>query len=455
MIESAPPPDDPLEIPLLFDRRGKKCEPLSGKVRVPAPNTDTKSSEEVAADRDLADEPPENPILRSFQQDRVLFEPEPEPDLETEVPRSSGPYSAKPTGIIWFKEVDNPVPLTNFMARIVAEVERDDGAERVLYFEIEADLRGRCSSFTVTASEFQGLHWVHRELGARAIIFPGFTKKDHARAAIQMLSDNILRRTVFTHTGWRKVGNCQVYLHAAGAIGPSGTVPDVETDLSAAGLGGFQLPDPPAGDELRKATRATLGVIDLAPLTVSVPLFATIPRAPLGSTDLSVQLAGPTGAGKSELVALVQQHYGAAMDARHLPASWSSTGNALEVQAFAAKDAVLVVDDFAPGGTAQDRARLNREAARIFRAQGNLSGRARLRPDATLRPIKAPRGLILSTGEDVGSSGTIGCHRASASAGSMRKTFTFCPMPLLQRRRGWPAPRRRQSAWGNAHSGSA
>ena len=69
--------------------------------------------------------------------------------------------------------------------------------------------------------------------------------------------------------------------------------------------------------------------------------------------------------------------------------------------AFAAKDAVLVVDDFAPSGTTQDRARLHREAARILRAQGNRIGRARLRPDATLRATKAPRGLILSTGEDV------------------------------------------------------
>jgi hypothetical protein len=32
-----------------------------------------------------------------------------------------------------------------------------------------------------------------------------------------------------------------------------------------------------------------------------------------------------------------------------LPAAWSSTGNALEVLAFHAKDALLVIDDFAPG----------------------------------------------------------------------------------------------------------
>jgi hypothetical protein len=46
-----------------------------------------------------------------------------------------------------------------------------------------------------------------------------------------------------------------------------------------------------------------------------------------------------TGRFKSEAAALAQQHFGAGLDARHLPANWSSTGNALEALAFTAKDA--------------------------------------------------------------------------------------------------------------------
>jgi hypothetical protein len=134
---------------------------------------------------------------------------------------------------------------------------------------------------------------------------------------------------------------------------------------------------------------------------VSVPLLAATYRATLGATDLSVHLAGPTGTFKTELAALVQQHFGAAMDSRNLPGSWSSTGNLLEAVAFAAKDAVFVVDDFAPTGSAGDVLRLNRDADRLLRAQGNASGRGRMRADTTLRPPKPPRGLVLSTGEDV------------------------------------------------------
>jgi hypothetical protein len=102
--------------------------------------------------------------------------------------------------------------------------------------------------------------------------------------------------------------------------------------------------------------------------------------------DLSLFLAGPTGAFKTELTAIAQAHYGSAFNGRHLPANWTSTENALEKQAFAAKDAIFVVDDFAPAGTSYDVVRSHRAADRLLRAAGNRSGRGRMRADTSLRP---------------------------------------------------------------------
>lgn len=163
----------------------------------------------------------------------------------------------------------------------------------------------------------------------------------------------------------------------------------------------YALPEPPEGQQLVEAIQASLQLLDVAPLGVTAPLLAATCRAALGPCDFAEHLAGATGQGKSELAALFQQFYGAGLDARHLPASWSSTANALEGIAFTAKDALLVVDDFAPGGSQTDVQRLHRDADRLLRAQGNHSGRARMRADGSLRPVKPPRGLILSTGEDV------------------------------------------------------
>src|SRR5205085_11835589 len=109
----------------------------------------------------------------------------------------------------------------------------------------------------------------------------------------------------------------------------------------------------------------------------------------------------PTAAGKSALAAPIPRPAGAGSAARRLPGAWSSTANALEALAFSAADAVLVVDDFAPPAGSGDVDRAHRDADRLLRAQGNRSGRLRMRPDGTLRACKPPRGLIVSTGEDL------------------------------------------------------
>ena len=242
--------------------------------------------------------------------------------------------------------------------------------------------------------------WSVEQLGAKAIVYPGFGLKDHARAAVQLLSGDIPERSVLTHTGWRKCDDGWVFLHAGGAIGTIGTVLEIVVALPST-LTRVALPTPLTGDPLREAIRASLALLNVAPDQVTVPCLSAIYRAVLGDIDFTLHLAGPTGAGKTELAALAQQHFGPTMDSRHLPASWLSTGNALEGLAFLAKDVLLVVDDFAPTGTSNDVQRYHKEADRLFRGQGNQAGRGRMRSDGSLRPAKPPRGLILSTGEDI------------------------------------------------------
>jgi hypothetical protein len=108
--------------------------------------------------------------------------------------------------------------------------------------------------------------------------------------------------------------------------------------------------------------------LNLGPDTITTPVLGAVYRAPLGEPspiDFALHLAGPTGAFKTELAALAQAHFGAAFSGRRLPASWADTANMLEKKAFLAKDAVLVVDDFAPTGTTADVQRLHREADRL------------------------------------------------------------------------------------------
>jgi hypothetical protein len=316
------------------------------------------------------------------------------------------PYGLTNAGLVWHRRSADgieDVALTNFGARITAEIAVDDGLEEHRVFEIEATVGEGHRALTVPARAFAALGWVPEQLGARAVIYAGVGTREHARVAIQLLSGTPEQRVVYSHLGWRQIKGAWRYLHAGGGLGPDGPdgpAPDVETRLDGP-LVHYVLPEPPAGQELADDVAASLRLLDLAPDRLMVPLLAAVYRAPLGTADFSIHLVGQTGVFKSELAALAQQHYGAGMDRLHLPAAWSSTENSLEALAFAAKDALLVLDDFAPTGSTVDIQRWHARADRVLRAQGNRSGRGRLRSDGTFAPTRPPRGLILSTGEDV------------------------------------------------------
>ncbi len=265
-------------------------------------------------------------------------------------------FRSTPEGIFRFTSQGDRmsrIQLTNFNASIITNVQLDDGVETSREFEIEAEIVGRRASFTIAASEFLKMNWPIEQLGAAAIIFPN--QKDYARAAMQSFSLTATEKRIFVHTGWRHVDGPPVYLHAGGAVGAAGAVPGTSVRLMGT-LSRYQLRLPTTPTDLQGAVKASLRLIELGPPPVSFPLLAATIRAVFGAADFALHVVGETGAYKSELAALHQQFFGAAMDRRHLPGSWSSTGNALEAMAFHAKDTLIVIDDFTAGQQCRHRA---------------------------------------------------------------------------------------------------
>jgi len=313
----------------------------------------------------------------------------------------SSPFRSKSDGmfrVITKGEQVLETKLTNYTASIKTSILLDDGLETKREFEVEAQLMGRQHCFVVPASQFAGMDWPIQHMGPTAITFPN--QKDYARTAIQSLSLTAEERYIYTHTGWRKLDGRWLFLHSGGAIGEGGSTSAVNVRLTGS-LAHYELQLPADSDVLRQAVQASLRLVDLAPSSISFPMRAASCRAVLGDADFSAHLVGETGAFKSELAALEQQHFGARMNRLNLPGAWSSTGNALEVLSFHAKDTLIVIDDFAPQGSAMDISRYHATADRVFRAAGNRAGRSRLDSTAKMREPKPPRGLILSTGEDI------------------------------------------------------
>lgn len=314
-----------------------------------------------------------------------------------------GGYAVHRGQIVRVSENENSetiLPLADFTATITDETIHDDGAEQKFVLGIKGQLPdGReLPRIEVTADEFERSNWVVGKWGADAIVWPA--GHFQLRPAIQALSGQKTRRVVYGHTGWREVAGRWLYLHGSGGIGETGNDATITVELPPS-LAPFNLNYDPATTDTKTAINATVRLLDIGPDRITFPLVAAIFRAVITPADFGLFLAGPTGCFKSELASLAQRHFGSDFTARKLPANWASTANSLELLAFTAKDALLVIDDFAPHGASGDIARFHRDADRLFRGQGNHSGRQRMRADGTLRPEKPARGLTLATGEDI------------------------------------------------------
>lgn len=293
------------------------------------------------------------------------------------------------------------VQLSNWDARILADVTYDDGTETTRRVRLKVTQSGRTGEVDVPIANLPRVQdWALEAIGSTARIGVVRNVQQHLLNAVQETGQRAVQCTVYQHSGWRVVDGVPVFLDACGAVSADGRLTAVEVALPSA-LEPLELPLAESEGVTRDALRTALGLLALAPDPVTVCVFGSAWRAPLGESQLAVWVTGATGAGKSEVTALAQQHFGAGFSAQHLPAAWSGTGNSINELAYLAKDVLLTVDDFVPKGSAGSVARLHATAEAVIRAQGNGAGRSRLDADAQLRGSRPPRATLLASGEDV------------------------------------------------------
>ena len=317
------------------------------------------------------------------------------PELHT------GPYRVEGGCIGYMKTIGRGddttevfVPLCNFNARVIEDRALDNGLEVTRRFAIELCIGGgrALPCFEVTAAQFSSMTWVVREAGVKARISAGQGSQDRLREAIQMFSTDVKEVYAYAHTGWRKIDESWQYLHSGRS--------DVQVVLEPP-LDRYALPEEPK--DVAGALSQSLALLEVAPDTVTIPLLSCVYLAPLCEflhPDFVVFLVGKTGSLKSTLAALFLSHYGS-FDRTSLPGSWESTDNALERRLSTLKDTLCIVDDYAPRADAFAQRKQAQRAQRIIRSMGNLSGRSRLKADLSERPEYIPRGLMVSTGEDL------------------------------------------------------
>ncbi len=295
-------------------------------------------------------------------------------------------------------------PIANFAPLIVEEISRDNGAETVKEFLLEAVGAGgyRFCRIRIPAASFSAMGWAVGNWGARANLAPGTAKKDQLRNAIQAASRPNYR-TIYSHTGWRKVAGRWCYLYNGGAVGAEGLEVELEGNLSAYTL------DAPAS-----SPQASADFLKLGALRVTAPLLCTMYLAPLcefahGDRPAFLPaVVGETGSRKTTICTLAMSHFGN-FGSKQTTASFADTAASIVQKAFIVKDAPLLVDDYHPTTERKSQDKMKTIAQSLARAYGDLNGRGRANPDGTVQVSKPPRGLGMMSGEeapDIGESGT-------------------------------------------------
>ncbi len=306
------------------------------------------------------------------------------------------------------------VCLARFDCRISRQIKFDDGFDTSLFYEVTGRRENGDSlpPVRVSAVDFGTLAWVAKHWGVRGVIEPGQGVRDHLRVAITLLSSPE-EATVFRHTGWREIGGHWVFLYNGGAVGADNLSVELEAPLDRYVL-------PAKAEDVQEAVATSLRILDCGPLSLTVPLVGAVYLAAVSfivEADTSIWLQGSSGSLKSTLSGLVLRHYGR-FHRKALPANWTSTDNSLEYRLSLLKDVLCVIDDFTPQPSSKAQREMEARAERVIRSVGNRASRGRMRADLTQRPDRPPRGLLLSSGEDLSRSGA----RCSLGSSSSRST---------------------------------
>lgn len=168
----------------------------------------------------------------------------------------------------------------------------------------------------------------------------------------------------------------------------------------------------------RDAAEQSMAIQDCMKPEIGIALLGTAYLAPLREfmyrmdivPAFALFLYGESGTHKTTAAALAMSHFGN-FHAKNPPASFNDTGNQIRKKAFLVKDMPLLVDDYHPVSSLQERRQMISTAQALSRAFGDGADRGRLNADSTIKASTPPRSVAIITGEDLPAIGASGLAR--------------------------------------------
>lgn len=315
-------------------------------------------------------------------------------------------HTAEPTGFVLHIDGDKSEKLSNWTAKIIAEVRDHDGF--VSRYDGVASLNSKDVRFSATPHQLDQLDFVQNRLGLQASICSKPGTRQRIVDAIKANSTEVTSIVQVEKIGFHDIEDatgksCKVFVHAGGIIAPNGFEREVVLNPSA-NLHEFRLPEPSTN---KKATAAELlGLSKATNIHVAKALLAYKVYALTTDPSVAIALTGPSGAGKSTVGSLLASTNGFGFDGQTCPDSWSSTQKAIETRLRSVLNTVVTVDD-AVNDAAGKRNGIKAKVDAVVRSNTNQQAAQRLNPTGKASKLDGRQGGMVITCESISETGSI------------------------------------------------
>lgn len=314
-------------------------------------------------------------------------------------------YEARNKHLGYIAKNGNFVPICNFIPYCTNKITYVNGTDKITKYEMSCSLIDfpeiKLPNIIIDAGSYARFDFIIGSSWDRhCIISAGNGNNARLREASQYVSRQTMNeKIIYTHTGFRKIGNNLCYLYHGGCIG---NVENVETDLTGDKLQQYSFTDKNF-DKINSIKRS-LSCLEIADYSITIPLYATILLAPLKSileknnifADCIVFVQGQSGTRKSSTVAVFNSHFGK-FNRDNFACSFRDTLNSIEKKCYILKDSIIIIDDYNPEVVGTAKLGI---IEKLFGSFGDRTGRTRMSSDGkTLREPYIARGLAIVTGE--------------------------------------------------------
>lgn len=308
---------------------------------------------------------------------------------------------------LWYEGAKSVTPISNFLIIIDEQINLYDGRDTTTKYRVHAVIienYKKLQQIEITSQELENFNFIYNsEWKLETIICAGTNNKDKLREVTQTINrDDIKIKYIYTNAGFIKVDNKLMYLSHNNYVGTLNGLSDIEVDLSENSLQRYSITEKEF--DIKEAVCNSFAILNLADVSITIPLLSTIYLAPLTSilreedikADYILWIDGPTGTRKSSLTALALSHFGD-FTRDDFPCSFRDSLNNIEKKAFILKDTVNVVDDYNPEVLGNKKLEI---IEKLFGMYGDRIGRGRMNKDGkTLMQAYTARGLCIITGE--------------------------------------------------------